>query len=209
MVRGLLKLIRESLLKKTILISFVLSLILTSCSGTSNLAFMETSEAYIPPAANQFAMDKENEVETIEPTLAHRPYPSDFTMPIGGEVTIGEKQFLTRINYIYNNIEKFENTKIIVEGMYGEYTSWDGTFTFPMVYRNGPSEYGDDQYGGFYLVNVPTEYLNIDDWIKVKGTPFMYEHTDSEGEVQKYLFLLAETCEVLPTKERKAEMVND
>ena len=108
-----------------------------------------------------------------------------------------------------NHIEQFEKTKIIVEGMYGMYTSWDGTFTFPMVYRNGPSEYGDDQYGGFYLVNVPTEYLNIDDWLKVKGTPFMYEHTDSEGEVQKYLFLLAETCEVLPTKERKAEMVND
>lgn len=197
------------LFKNLSLIYLAVCLTLVSCKGTSNLAINETSEAFIPPAANQFAIDKENEEETIEPTLAHRPYPSDFTMPTGGEVTIGEKQFLTRINYIYNHIEQFEKTKIIVEGMYGEYSSWDGTFTFPMVYRNGPSEYGDDQFGGFYLVNVPTEYLNIDDWIKVKGTPFMYEHTDSEGELQKYLFLLAETCEVLPTKERKAEMVND
>ena len=200
---------KEFSYKKIILLYFIVSLMLVACGRNSNFVVDETNEAFVPPAANQFAIDKESEEETIEPTLAHRPYPSDFTMPVGGEVTIGEKQFLTRINYIYNNIEKYENTKIIVEGMYGQYTSWDGTFTFPMVYRNGPAEYGDDQYGGFYLVNVPTEYLNIDDWIKVKGTPFMYEHTDSEGEVQKYLFLLAETCEVLPTKERKAEMVND
>lgn len=199
----------KNLIKGLTVFCFVICLMLTACGKSSNFAINETSEAFVPPAANQFAIDKESEEETIEPTLAHRPYPSDFTMPVGGEVTIGEKQFLTRINYIYNNIEKYEKTKIIVEGMYGQYTSWDGTFTFPMVYRNGPSEYGDDQYGGFYLVNVPTEYLNIDDWIKVKGTPFMYEHTDSEGEVQRYLFLLAESCEVLPTKERKAEMVND
>ena len=200
---------KRVLLKNGIIICFVVSLFLISCGNISDQAITESGEEFIPPAANQFAIDKENEEETIESTLAHRPYPSDFTMPTGGEVTIGEKQFLTRINYIYNHIEQFEKTKIIVEGMYGMYTSWDGTFTFPMVYRNGPAEYGDDQYGGFYLVNVPTEYLNIDDWLKVKGTPFMYEHTDSEGEVQKYLFLLVESCEVLPTKERKAEMVND
>ena len=200
---------RKQLLKITTTICFVMCLILASCKNSTNVALTESNGDFVPPAANQFAVDKENEEETIAPTLPHRPYPSDFTMPTSGEVTIGEKQFLTRINYIYNNIEKFEKTKIIVEGMYGEYTSWDGTFTFPMVYRNGPGEYGDDQYGGFYLVNVSNEYLNIDDWIKVKGTPFMYEHTDSEGEVQKYLFLLAETCEVLSTKERKAEMVND
>ena len=200
---------KRNLHKIIFILCLVLGLCLMACGNGSKLAINETAENFVPAAANQFAIDKENEEETIQPTLAHRPYPSDFTMPVGGEVTIGEKQFLTRINYIYNNIEKYEKTKIIVEGMYGQYTSWDGTFTFPMVYRNGPAEYGDDQYGGFYLVNVPSEHLNIDDWIKVKGTPFMYEHTDSEGEVQRYLFLLAESCEVLPTKERKAEMVND
>ena len=200
---------KKLLYKKIVLLCIAICLMLSACGRKNSFVVNEENETFTPPAANQFAIDKENEEETIEPTLAHRPYPSDFTMPVGGEVTIGEKQFLTRINYIYNHIEQYEKTKIIVEGMYGQYTSWDGTFTFPMVYRNGPSEYGDDQYGGFYLVNVPTEYLNIDDWIKVKGTPFMYEHTDSEGEVQRYLFLLAESCEVLPTKERKAEMVND
>ena len=37
----------------------------------------------------------------------------------------------------------------------------------------------------------------------------MYEHTDSEGEVKKYLFILVEDIKILSLKERKAEMVNN
>ena len=89
------------------------------------------------------------------------------------------------------------------------YKSWDETFVFPIVYRNGPAEYGDDQYGGFYLVNINQDIYHLNDWIKVKGKPFIYEHTDSEGELQKFLFLVVENIDVLTLKERKAEMVNN
>lgn len=187
-------------------ISVVISLSLFACDKP---VIEEETTIYIPEAANQFAIDKETEVETIEPTKAHREYPADFELKVDNEIVIGEKQFLTKINYIYNNIDKFKNSTIVVEGMYGWYESWDKTFEFPMVYRNGPAEYGDDQYSGFYLVNIDQSAHHIYDWIKVSGKPFMYEHTDSEGELQRFLFLLVEQIEVLPLKERKAEMVNN
>ncbi len=183
-------------------------MLFSSCR-TEIMHDVEATDVFMPEPANQFAMDKETEVETLEPTKAHREYPADFKLTPDTEVVIGEKQFLTKINYIFNNIEKFENSSIIVEGMYGIYKSWDETFTFPIVYRNGPAEYGDDQYGGFYLVNINQELYHLNDWIKVKGKPFIYEHTDSEGEVQKFLFLVAENVEVMTLKDRKAEMVNN
>ncbi len=198
-------------IKKIILITAAMLLIASFlCSCESNIIEVNEGETYVPKAANQFALDKETEVETIEPTKAHRPYPEDFKLNPDTNIVIGEKQFLTKINYIYKNIDLFTNSTIVVEGMYGLYESWDKTFEFPMVYRNGPAEYGDDQYGGFYLVNIDQNLYKIDDWIKVTGKPFMYEHTDSEGEVQKFLFILAEQVEVITNvKERKAEMVNN
>lgn len=196
-------------LKKTIYILGIVSILSVCIScGVDDLQ-NESESVFTVEPANQFAVDKETEVETIEPTKAHREYPVDFKLVPDTEVVIGERQFLTKINYIYNNIEKFENSSIIVEGMYGMYKSWDETFVFPIVYRNGPAEYGDDQYGGFYLVNINQELYHLNDWIKVKGKPFIYEHTDSEGELQKYLFLVVENIEVLSLKERKAEMVNN
>lgn len=188
----------------------ILLLVILSTSCTSKVVSdLEESPTFMLEPANQFAVDKETMVETQEPTKAHREYPADFKLSPDLEVVIGEKQYLTKINYIYNNIDKFANSSIIVEGMYGWYKSWDDTFEFPMVYRNGPGEYGDDQYGGFYMVNINQDAYHLNDWIRVKGKPFMYEHTDSEGEVQKYLFLVVEQIEILPLKERKAEMVNN
>ena len=198
--------------KKTILFNIILCLLsaMAMCSSCSkNVVENESDTFFTVEPANQFAMDKETEVETIEPTKAHREYPSDFNLVPDTEVVIGERQFLTKINYIFNNIEKFENSSIVVEGMYGLYKSWDETFIFPMVYRNGPAEYGDDQYGGFYLVNINQELYHLNDWLKVRGKPFIYEHTDSEGEVQKFLFLVVENIEVMTLKDRKAEMVNN
>ena len=164
---------------------------------------------YIPEAANQFALDKETEVETNEPTKAHRNWPSNFKLNPAKEIAIGEKQYLTKINYIYNNIDQFLESTIIIEGMYGQYTSWDGTFKSPMVYRNGPAEHGDDQYGGFYLVNINEQAYTLNDWIRVEGKPFMYDHTDTDGEIQHFLFLNVEKIDILTVKDRKPEMVND
>ena len=183
-------------------------LLLISCTVNKNIV-VESESIFIPEPANKFAADKETEVETVKETPAHHIYDENFKVPAENTLTIGEKNFLTRINYIYNHIDEFANTVVTVEGMYGLYTSWDSTFKFPMVYRNGPGCCGDDQYGGFYLVNIDQTKFEIDDWIEVKGTPFMYEHTDSEGEVQKYLFLLVSDVKKLSLKERKAEMVNN
>ena len=181
---------------------------LYSCSNPS---YIESGEVllYIPEAANQYAYDKETEIETLEPTKAHRNWASNLNLNPNSEVVIGEKQFLTRIHYIYNNIDLFQNTNIVVEGMYGKYKSWDGTFESPMVYRNGPAEHGDDQYGGFFLTNIDESAYNINDWIKVLGKPYIYENIDSEGENQYFLCLNVEKIEVLSLKDRKAEMVND
>lgn len=193
---------------KVIFLILVMSFIVAACAN--KVSEVDESETYfVPEAANQFAMDKETETSAIEETKAHHIYPEDFTLPVSKELSIGEKQFLTRINYIKNHIDDFKDTTIIVEGMYGWYTSWDKTFEFPMVYRNGPGCCGDDQYGGFFLVNIDQTAYQIDDWIEVKGKPFIYEHTDSEGELQKYLFLLVEEVKVKSVKERRAEMVND
>ena len=184
---------------------FAITISLLSCSTKETT----TDESiFIPEPANQFAVDKETETTKIEETKAHHPY-EEIKISADNEIVIGEKNFLTRVNHIKNNIAKYEKSYIIIEGMFGKYISWDETFEFPMVYRNGPGCCGDDQYGGFFLINIDQQAFEIDDWIKVRGTPFNYEHTDSEGEVQNYAFLLVESIEVLPTKERKAEMVND
>ncbi|MBO6120033.1 MAG: hypothetical protein J6P02_06155 [Lachnospiraceae bacterium] len=198
------------LLKRKIFIYMLfLVVMLSACEKQVETNDVSESTIFFVEPANQFAVDKETEIETIEPTKAHREYPSDFKLSADTEVVIGERQFLTKINYIYNNIEKFANSSIIIEGMYGIYKSWDETFEFPMVYRNGPALFGDDQYGGFYLVNINQGSYKLNDWIKVKGKPFIYEHTDSEGEIQKFLFLVVENIDVLTLKDRKAEMVND
>ena len=176
--------------------------------GVENIDIFETS-IYVPSPANQFPLDNETYVETNEPTEAHHPYNAAFTLKPDNEIVIGERDYLTKINYIYNHIDLFSKSTIIVEGMYAMYDSWDETFQFPMVYRNGPACHGDDQYGGFFMVNVPENTLEIDDWIKVEGKPFMYDHTDSEGETKKYLFLIVTKIDKLSVKERKAEMVNN
>ena len=184
------------------------SICMTSCDAIESPVI--EAETYSKPiAVNQYALDKETEESTVEPTSAHHPYDEEYKLKPEKEIAIQTSEFLTKINYIKNHMDEFANTTIVIEGMYGKYTSWDGTFSFPMVYRNGPSCCGDDQYGGFFLVNIDESTLNLDDWIEVKGKPFNYEHTDSEGEVFNYPFILVESVRVLSTRERKAEMVND
>lgn len=194
---------------KIVALSFLLiASFLFSCSRSSYIE-NELDLSYIPEAANQFAYDKETEVETIEPTKAQRNWPSNFRLNPSSEIVIGEKQFLTKIHHIHKNIDLYQDSTIIVEGMYGKYRSWDGTFESPIVFRNGPAEHGDDQYGGFFLANIDESAYDINDWLKVTGKPFIRENTDSEGEIQHFLFINVEKIEVLGLKERKAEMVND
>ena len=194
--------------RNIVIILIILISLLTACAKPAE-NIEPANDLLIPEPANAYALDKETEIETVAPTEAHKPYEEGYKVVPGREVYIGENEFMTRINYIYNNIELFENSSIIVEGMYGLYYSWDETFSFPMVYRNGPADYGDDQYIGFYLANLKEGECHLNDWIRVRGRPYMYEHKDSEGEIAKYMFLSVEKCEVLSLRERKAEMVND
>lgn len=208
------------------LVIFATVLFLSACKSDSIAEVNVESESMIEPV-NFFAIEKETEIETIEPTEAHKPLEENYRMNPAREIYIGEHQFMTRINYIYNHVEDFANSNIVVEGMYGMYYSWDETFSSPMIYRNGPGDYGDDQYFGFYLdmeavqaleeekeannVNMPyrLQDIKLNDWLRVKGKPYMYEHIDSDGEKQYFMFLKIESYEILSTRERKAEMVND
>ncbi|MCQ2609596.1 MAG: hypothetical protein MJ151_02235 [Lachnospiraceae bacterium] len=163
----------------------------------------------MPEPINKYAFEKETETTTIMPTKAKHEYDANFKLKADKEITISTDNFLTKVNYIKNHMSEFADTMITIDGLFGRYTSWDGTFHFPMIYRNGPACCGDDQYGGFFLVNFDETQFNLDDWIEVKGKPFNYEHEDSEGEKFNYPFLLVDTIRVLSVRERKAEMVND
>ena len=191
------------------LIGILILVLLTSCSRYIESADSSSGGFYVPEAANAYAIEKETEIETAAPTEEHKPLDENYIIRPAREVVIGEHQYMTRINFIYNHINDFLDTNIVVEGMYGLYYSWDETFISPMVYRNGPGDYGDDKFSGFYLEENPEYDLHLNDWIRVKGTPYMHEHTDSDGETTKYMFLKVESLEILPTRDRKVEMVND
>ena len=187
----------------------ILLMLFTACNRLSDSADTSESDFYVPEAANAYAIENETEIETIEPTEEHKPLDENYIIRPVREVVIGEHQFITRINFIYNHIDDFLESNIVIEGMYGVYYSWDETFISPMVYRNGPGDYGDDSFSGFYIEENPEYDLHLNDWIRVRGTPYMHEHIDSDGETQKYMFLKVKSLDVLSTRERKAEMVND
>ena len=158
-------------------------------------------------------MQEITEEEKVEETSAEHPYQIyNFVYP--KNINIGQDKFLTQINTIRKNIEKFTESVVTLEGMYGMYISHDNSMTHPIVYRNGPGCCGNDDYDGFLLINVENAYqgaepLRLNDWIKVVGTPFMHEHTNNVGENEEYLFLIATSIEKLDLKSRGAEMVND
>ena len=158
-------------------------------------------------------MQEITEEEKVEETSAEHPYQVyNFVYP--KNINIGQDKFLTQINTIRKNIEKFTESVVTLEGMYGMYISHDNSMTHPIVYRNGPGCCGNDDYDGFLLINVENAYqgaepLRLNDWIKVVGTPFIHEHTNNVGENEEYLFLIATSIEKLDLKSRGAEMVND
>ena len=194
---------------KIVILGFITLVALTSCYKPMGESSDSSDDFYVVNAANAYAIENETEIETLAPTEEHRPVDESFIIRPAREIVIGERPYMTSIKFIYNHIDDFLESHIIVEGMYGMYYSWDETFISPMVYRNGPGDYGDDRFSGFYIEENPDYNLHLNDWIRVKGTPYMHEHVDSDGEAQKYMFLKVESLEVLSTRERKSEMVND
>ena len=166
-------------------------------------------------AANEdyIILQEITEEEKVEETSAEHPYQT-YNFPYTKNINIGDNKFLTQINTIKKNIDRFTESVVTLEGMYGTYISHDNSMTHPIVYRNGPGCCGNDDYDGFLLINVENAYkgdtpLRLNDWIKVVGTPFMHEHTNNVGEKEEYLFLIATSIEKMDLKSRGAEMVND
>ena len=166
-------------------------------------------------AANEdyIILQEITEEEKVEETSAEHPYQT-YNFPYTKNINIGDNKFLTQINTIRKNIDRFTESVVTLEGMYGTYISHDNSMTHPIVYRNGPGCCGNDDYDGFLLINVENAYkgdtpLRLNDWVKVVGTPFMHEHTNNVGEKEEYLFLIATSIEKMDLKSRGAEMVND
>lgn len=107
--------------------------------------------------------------------------------------------YITQINDIYYNFDKYKDKTIIVEGMYTVFSSWDNTQQVPVVYRLGPGCCGNDGWGGFFL-NYSKPFPNDNDWIRVTGTPELVENGNNV-----MLYLNVTSLEVLDT--RGAEFV--
>ena len=164
-------------------------------------------------AINDYAFDVGEINETKNNIKDHHEYPH-LDLGDSNPIVISEKLFLTKIANLYNDIDKYKDRDVSIDGLYGKFVSYDGSFDFPIVYRNGPGCCRDDKYGGIYLVNVENAVpegveLVEDDFISVLGSPFIYEYTDSKGNISKYLFLISKSITVVPNSRRGAEMVND
>lgn len=210
---------------KVIISSIILlcvSMLLFGC-GEEELAQGETY-ANSPLAANaKQAAQQANAKNTTKETRAQHEY-GEVSVDDKNTLVIGEKLFLTQINDIYNNFQRYDGKTIVVEGMLGNYTEWDNSMQNAVVFRNGPGCCGNDGWGGFYLSDMTPkakadgqgmlynydksgEDIEIDDWIKVTGKPALYEGTDTEGTKHRYLFLEVEKIENYKDKNRGAEYV--
>lgn len=96
-------------------------------------------------------------------------------IPEGDILEIKDKMFLTQINDIYFNYERYKDKTIIVEGMFTYLESYFDNSKFPAVYRRGPGCCGNDGWGGFILDWKGT-YPELEAWIKVVGKPVIKEY---------------------------------
>ena len=76
-----------------------------------------------------------------------------------------------------------------------------------MVYRDGPNDHNNDIIGGFFLDNLKSENISIDDWIQVIGKPYIERKIDKDGVEHKYLFLQVRNIDILPENKRGNEFV--
>lgn len=188
---------------------FIIILMLSSCSKQNTNIIEETSieeTLSIMKAPNEGLIGKniDEKVELVE--KKNRIY-EDLEVPTSNIIEIGEKNYLTRINNIKNKINLYKDKTIVVEGMFATFSSWDESFKGDLVYRSGPNDFLNDIWAGFFLDDLKNQDLKVDDWIKVKGKPYIYSVKDTEGTNYDYLFLAVESIEKL--ENRGSEFVND
>ena len=178
----------------------------TACS-ISPKKYVE-NELSIAVPANDFAISNMKKETVIVEERTDRVF-DELPVDDGPIVLIDEKQYLTKIANIKSKIDEYKDKIIVVEGMYATYSSWDDSFTGSLVYRNGPNDFNNDIWGGFFLDNLKEQDVKIDDWIRVIGTPYIYKTTDTEGTEYEYLFLNVQELQILTEKERGVELVNN
>ena len=93
--------------------------------------------------------------------------------------------------------------------MFATYSSWDDSFKANLVYRNGPNDFNNDIWAGFFLDDLKGQQIQIDDWIRVEGMPYIQKVKDTEGTEYEYLFLNVNNIAVLPNSRRGLEFVNE
>lgn len=138
---------------KKILLLLLLIMMSTTACGEQELAHGETY-ADSPLAANRKAAEAIAKEENIKETKAEHQYDTSKVNSDKDTIVIGEKLFLTQINDIYNNFQRYDGKTVVVEGMLGNYTEWDKSLQNAVVFRNGPGCCGNDGWGGFFLTDV-------------------------------------------------------
>lgn len=181
-----------------------LATIFYACNVTEE-EIVETTTLHTPVAKNLYMFEKETEETTAE-SRQDRKF-DDIKTPSPTTIKIEENQFLTQIDNIKRKISEYENKIIDIEGMYGKFSSWDNSFNGDIIFRNGPNEYNNDIWGGFFLNDLKGLELEIDDWIHVTGKPYIYKTTDTEGTEYTYLFLDVLSIEKGIDKKRGSEFV--
>lgn len=195
-------------MERMVRILFILSILalLTACSISPKKQVENELSIAVP--ANDFAINKKKKETVIVEERVDRVF-DELPVDDGPVVQIDEKQYLTKIANIKTKIDEYKNKIIVVEGMYATYSSWDDSFSGSLVYRNGPNDFNNDIWGGFFLNDLKGQDVRIDDWIRVIGIPYVYTTTDTEGTEYEYLFLNVQELQILPEKERGIELVNN
>lgn len=204
------------------LLSLIVATMLSACEE-QQLAQGETYSALIdiPVPANKGAIEAEAKEKEENETKASHDYDTSKLNNDNNTIVIGEKLYLTQIDDIYNNFQRYVDKTIVVEGMLGNFTEWDDSFSNPVVFRNGPGCCGNDGWGGFFLSDMEVkangesylysykgeEDIELDDWIKVTGKPELYQGTDTEGTKKYYLFLAVDKIENFKDNHRGADYV--
>lgn len=195
-------------MKKIVKIIIVILIIPNIISCNFSPKKIEEHELSIAVPANEFAINNMKKESVIIEKRQDRVYDD---LPVEDEpiVQIDEKQYLTKIANIKTKIDEYKDKIIVVEGMYATYSSWDDSFEGSLVYRNGPNDFNNDIWGGFFLNDLKDQDVKIDDWIRVIGIPYIYSTEDSEGNEYDYLYLNVQELQILTEKERGLELVNN
>lgn len=150
------------------------------------------------PKSIQISEVQSNEVTESEVALES---PSDENNSTSSEmIEITEKMYVTYINEMYTNTEKYLGKTIKLEGMFTSAYEESTGETYYFVYRTGPGCCGNDGSMCGFEFTTTGEIAQENDWIEVAGTLDEYEQ---DG----YIYLTLRDSTVTVKEERGQEVV--